>query len=214
VRDDVGVPRGIAALAALAAFLVAGCGKGGGGTIAVVTTSQTSASALRAYRVPSGSMEPTIALGEYVFAESLKAAPRVGDIVIFHPPKDAAGEICGPEPHMIKMGGAACAEPETEPSEVKFVKRIVAAPGDTISIVEGHLIRNGKRERDSYIRSCGGAPECNFPTPIKIPGGEWFTLGDNRGESDDSRFWGPVPTGWIIGGAFATYWPIDRIGIL
>ncbi len=39
-------------------------------------------------------------------------------------------------------------------------------------------------------------------------------MGDNRGESDDSRFWGPVPTGWIIGQAIVTYWPLDRIGIL
>ena len=42
-------------------------------------------------------------------------------------------------------------------------------------------------------------PECNFPTPITIPAGEWFVIGDNRGESDDSRFWGPVPTSWIVG---------------
>ena len=68
------------------------------------------------------------------------------------------------------------------------------------------------REKDSYIRACGASPECNFPTPIKIPAGHWFMMGDNRGESDDSRFWGPVPTGWIIGEAFATYWPPDRIG--
>jgi signal peptidase I len=49
---------------------------------------------------------------------------------------------------------------------------------------------------------------------ITVPAGHWFMMGDNRGESDDSRFWGPVPTGWIIGGAFATYWPPDRIGTL
>ena len=84
------------------------------------------------------------------------------------------------------------------------------------SIVEGHVIRNGTREPDRYIRPCANpkAPECNFPTPVKIPAGHWFMMGDNRGESDDSRFWGPVPTGWIVGGAFATYWPPDRIGIL
>ena len=49
---------------------------------------------------------------------------------------------------------------------------------------------------------------------IRIPADHWFMMGDNRGESDDSRFWGPVPTGWIVGGAFATYWPPDKIGIL
>jgi len=114
---------------------------------------------------------------------------------------------------VIKLGGAACSEPEPEKSSVNFIKRIVAGPGDVISIVDGHVIRNGVREKDSYIRECGTSPECNFPTPIKIPAGHWFMMGDNRGESDDSRFWGPVPTKWIIGGAFATYWPPDRIGI-
>jgi signal peptidase I len=46
-----------------------------------------------------------------------------------------------------------------------------------------------------------------------IPRGEYFMLGDNRGDSDDSRFWGPIPESWIIGEVFATYWPPDRIGI-
>ena len=50
--------------------------------------------------------------------------------------------------------------------------------------------------------------------PIKIPPGYYFMMGDNRGASDDSRFWGPVPRKWIIGKAFATYWPPDRVGIL
>ncbi|HTC73490.1 MAG TPA: signal peptidase I, partial [Solirubrobacteraceae bacterium] len=88
-----------------------------------------------------------------------------------------------------------------------------------IYIKEGHVYRKAAgtsqfvREQDSYIRECGVSPECNFPTPIKIPAGHWFMMGDNRGESDDSRFWGPVPTGWVIGQAVATYWPPDRIGI-
>ncbi len=54
---------------------------------------------------------------------------------------------------------------------------------------------------------------CNFPKPITIPPDHYFMMGDNRGASDDSRFWGPVPREWIIGKAFATYWPPKRVGI-
>jgi signal peptidase I len=100
---------------------------------------------------------------------------------------------------------------------VNFIKRVVAGPGDTIYIKGGHVYRNGKRESDGYINgSCesGDGRGCNFTTPITIPANHWFMMGDNRGESDDSRFWGPVPRNWIIGGAFATYWPPKRIGLL
>ena len=63
-------------------------------------------------------------------------------------------------------------------------------------------------------RRIGGGRGCNFTTPITIPADHWFMMGDNRGDSDDSRFWGPVPRKWIIGGAFATYWPPKRVGLL
>jgi len=173
---------------------------------------------VKPYRIPSGSMEPTLEVGQRVLVNRIGmrfSEPHVGEIVVFHPPKEAEHQICGPQPHMVTPGGAACSAPEPEQdSSVNFIKRIVAGPGDTIYIREGHVFRNGKPESDSYIRPCGGVAECNFPTPITIPAGHWFMMGDNRGESDDSRFWGPVPTGWIIGGAFATYWPPDRIGIL
>jgi signal peptidase I len=121
---------------------------------------------------------------------------------------------------VISPGAAACAQPEPVQSSTNFIKRIVGGPGDEIYIREGHVFRKaaGKTqfvaEQDSYIKPCGSSQECNFPVPIKVPPGHWFMMGDNRGESDDSRFWGPVPTGWIIGEAFATYWPIRRIGLL
>ncbi len=182
---------------------------------------------VKPYRIPSGSMEPTLAIGQRVLVDRIGmhfGKPHVGEIAVFHPPNGAEQQLCGGE--KVKARGAACGEAENaEDSGTNFIKRIAAGPGDVITIVEGHLIRNGKREADGYTRPCGVStegfnpslakgPECNFPTPVKIPAGHWFMMGDNRGESDDSRFWGSVPTGWIIGGAFATYWPPDRIGIL
>jgi signal peptidase I len=176
---------------------LAGCGKGGGMTILITThVAAGTALPLGIYRVPSGSMEPTLEVGERVEVDSGK--PRVGSIVVFHPPEDAAQEVCG-EGSQIEPGGAACSELAPKESSIKFIKRIVAGPGDTIEIVEGHVIRNGEREADSYIRPCPGVSECNFPVPVKVPVGDWYLLGDNRGESDDSRFWGPVPSSWIVG---------------
>jgi signal peptidase I len=178
---------------------------------------------VKPYRIPSGSMEPTLAIGQRVLVNRIGmdfGEPHVGEIAVFHPPEGAEQEECGPKPHVIKLGGPACAEPVPKvESSVNFIKRIVAGPGDAIYIKEGHVFRKAagtstfKAEKDSYIRPCGVSPECSFPTPIEIPAGHWFMMGDNRGESDDSRFWGPVPTGWIIGQAIATYWPPDRIGI-
>ena len=171
---------------------------------------------VKPYRIPSGSMEPTLSIGQRVLVDRIGqhfGKPHIGEIAVFHPPEGAEQEQCGLA-NRITPGGAACSQPVAkENTGTNFIKRIVAGPGDMLKIVEGHAIRNGKREADSYIRPCPGISECNFPVQIKIPPGHWFMMGDNRGESDDSRFWGPVPTSWIIGGAFATYWPPDRLGI-
>lgn len=192
-------PRRFLALAA-SLPLLAGCGgKGGGTTIVVKTggTTQERSTRLGLYRIPSGSMEPTLRLGERVAVET--GQPQLGEIVVFHPPEGAIQEICGPTPHLVKVGGAACSEPVPTESNIRFIKRIVAGPGDTIKVIEGHVVRNGAREPDSYIRPCPGVSECNFPVPIKVPAGDWYLMGDNRGLSDDSRFWGPVPAAWIVG---------------
>jgi signal peptidase I len=179
---------------------------------------------VKPYKIPSGSMEPTLEVGQRVLVDRIGthfSSPQVGEIAVFHPPEGSGQEECGPVPHMVKVGGAACPQPvPREDSSVNYIKRIVGGPGDEIYINEGHVYRKppGKtrfvREQDSYTRECGASAECNFPVPIKIPADHWFMMGDNRGESDDSRFWGPVPTAWIVGEAFATYWPPDRIGFL
>jgi signal peptidase I len=195
-------------MAVIAAGLLAGCG-GGSSTVTVVLKTGSNANPgtvqpqAHVYRVPSESMEPTVGIGARVVV--VPGQPEVGQIVIFHPPEGSEREECGPEPHMVKVGGGACAEPLPTENSVIYIKRIVAGPGDEIYIQEGHVYRRTSdtgqfvREQDSYIRECGTSAECNFPIPIKIPTGDWFMLGDNRGESDDSRFWGPVPASWIVG---------------
>ncbi|HEX5852833.1 MAG TPA: signal peptidase I [Solirubrobacteraceae bacterium] len=182
---------------------------------------------VKPYRIPSGSMEPTLKIGQRVLVNRVGMhfnGPHVGQIAVFHPPKGAEQAICGPSPHRVNPGsGAPCGQAVADKdSKVNFIKRIVAGPGDEIYVKEGHAFRKAAgatqfvAEKDSYIAPCspGSLPECNFPTPIKVPPGYWFMMGDNRGHSDDSRFWGPVPTSWIIGSAFATYWPLDRLGTL
>lgn len=156
------------------------------------------------YRVPSGSMEPTVRIGAKVNVRR-GAAPAVGAIVVFHPPEGFAQQQCGPKPHSIEPGAAACDTPIPHKALIELLKRIVAGPGDEIYIWEGHVYRKAPgshdfvREQDSYARRCGRARECQFPVRIRIPAGSWFLMGDNRRESDDSRFWGPVPRSWIAG---------------
>ena len=104
--------------------------------------------------------------------------------------------------------------PTPEKAGVNFIKRIVAGPGDHVKIIGGHVVLNGKRQKENFAEPCGDADGCTFRTEVTIPPGHYFMMGDNRGSSDDSRFWGPVPTSWIIGQAFATYWPPKRIGTL
>lgn len=174
---------------------------------------------VKPYRIPSGSMEPTLAVGERVLVNRIGHAfgePGVGDIVVFHPPRDfEAG--CADPGRGVRDGessGQACDTPGSEESEQNFIKRVVAGPGDRLAIRDGRVILNGRQQDESYIRPCDAGAQCDFPEPITIPPDHFFMMGDNRGASDDSRFWGPVPNDWIIGGAFATYWPIDRIGPL
>jgi signal peptidase I len=168
---------------------------------------------VKPYRIPSPSMEPTLDIGQRVLVNRLSGrfgTPEVGSIVVFNPPQGAESNQCG-APHPPRE---ACPRPTPEKSDQNFIKRVVAGPGDTLAIRDGVVYRNGKREDDSGYRTlpCGGGPTCNYPEPIKIPPKHYFMMGDNRGQSDDSRFWGPVPEDWVIGDAFATYWPPDRIG--
>jgi signal peptidase I len=171
---------------------------------------------VKPYRIPSESMEPTLDVGQRVLVNRLGnrfTDPEIGEIMVFHPPVGSEREVqCG-NPSQGQGHREACGTPTRDKSKVNFIKRVVAGPGDRISIVNGRVIRNGRRAKEDFILPCGGGSECTFPESITIPPDHWFMMGDNRGSSDDSRFWGPVPKDWIIGGAFATYWPPRKVGI-
>jgi signal peptidase I len=173
---------------------------------------------VKPYRIPSGSMEPTLHIGQRILAYRLATHPGVGDIVVFHPPggADPQPAICG-NSNQGGTSGQACDAPTRTASSQTFIKRVVGVAGDHLRIVNGHVYRNGAREPDAYIAPCdaqAGGQGCNFRKTIVVPAGDYYMMGDNRGESDDSRYWGPVPQKWIIGEAFFTYWPPDRIGTL
>lgn len=168
-----------------------------------------------AYRELSQAMEPTLPIGTKVIA--VAAAPAVGDIVVLHPPVGAIREVCGGKRRVLMRGGSACDSSSSHEASIDMVSRIVAAPGDTIYVREGHVYRRAHgavaflREDDPYIRACGQGSACDLTVPIKIPPGHWFVMGDNRGAADDSRSWGPVPTSWIIGVVTALECPKRRV---
>ena len=170
---------------------------------------------VKPYQIPSGSMEPTLHIGQRVLVNRViyhVRSPHIGDIVVFHPPEGAVngGRECGV--HVPPR--SACPRPTPQESSTNFIKRIVAGPGDRLSIVHGVPVVDGKPAHESFTDPCRGGGDCNFPKPITIPQGMYFMMGDNRGHSEDSRFFGPIPQSWFIGEAFFTYWPPDRIGFL
>jgi signal peptidase I len=152
------------------------------------------------YRSPSESMAPTLEVGSR-FTVLKFGDPGVGDIVVVNPPAGAErDEMCGAAPPERQM----CAKPTPQRAKVKFVKRVVAVGGDRIAMRGGKLIRNGKPETGKGPRACS-SQACEFPKEITVPKDHLFLLGDNRGASDDSRFWGPVPDDWVVGRLWFVY---------
>jgi signal peptidase I len=164
-------------------------------------------------------MLPTLQIGQRVVVDRLShrlgSSPHVGDIIVFHPPRGAEAQ---PERCAAAAQGRGtqtpCSRPWGGPAKVTYIKRVVGLPGDRIAIHNGRVIRNGRPLDVANATSCPGLQSCDLEHPITVPAGSFFVMGDNRGASDDSRFWGPVPKGWIIGRAFASYWPAGRIGSL
>ena len=166
---------------------------------------------IKPYRVPSESMEPTIKVGDRVLVERVsveRSDPSRGDIVVFKPPKGADLNVCGRR-HSPKQ---PCPTPTRAQSDVTFIKRIVAVPGDRLSIRGGLAVVDGKVEDENVALADEDCPTCNLQKEITIPPDHYFMMGDNRGASSDSRDWGPVPKDWITGHVLVTYWPPGHAG--
>ncbi len=171
--------------------------------IAIVIALVIQAYIVKPYRVPTPSMANTVRAGDRVLIDRVLYGHRDierGNIIVFR-------------------GGAAV-------DDQVLLKRVVGLPGDVLSIEDGHLLVNGVLADEDFVRRVGGAPESTQPgpggpdapwslqTPYTVPDGFYYVLGDNRTDSFDSRFWGPVARASIIGRAMAVYWPIPGIRTL
>jgi signal peptidase I len=158
---------------------------------------------VKPYRIPSASMEPTLRDGDRVLVARFIYHfhdPRRGDIIVFHPPG----------------AGDNAFHAKTEAS-VYFIKRIIGLPGETVEGRDHHVLICKAPDvgchilKEPYLTQ----PAVSVPFgPVRVPAGQYFMMGDNRAVSEDSRRWGTLPRSYIIGEAFATYWPPDRVRTL
>ena len=185
---------------------------------------------VQAFFIPSGSMIPTLRVGDRVLVEKISYRlhePRRGDVVVF------AREILGPQPDVPWYQDARNFLRELVGlpigDEEDFIKRIVGVAGDEIRY-EGNprkLFVNGEEVEQSFINR---GVDRSSPTLTEkdckrlsmevsgqgclVPAGRIFVMGDNRGNSQDSRFLGPIEEDKIIGRGFVVIWPLENLGSL
>ena len=149
----------------------------------------------QAFRIPSESMVPTLLVGDRVLVN--KVSYRLhdvhrGDVVVFTRPE--------------KLQDQSGTEPED------LIKRVVAVGGDTVVARDGVLYVNNQPMTEPYVQQ--GAGTFRLDESVTVPKGQVFVMGDNRENSQDSRYFGPIPTNTIIGRAFVRMFPFNRFGSL
>ena len=153
---------------------------------------------VQTFFIPSGSMEPTLQIGDRILVNKLSYhlhSVHRGDIVVFsRPPAEDCG---GPEVNDL-------------------VKRVIGLPGDTISLSGGDVYIDGKRLDESWLPGSEQAKtlpgpagnNANLQQPYQVPAGDYFVMGDNRTDSCDSRYWGPIAKSLIVGKVDLRVWPL------
>jgi signal peptidase I len=157
---------------------------------------------VKSYRIPTGSMRTTVDEGDRVLAARFLgwfADPERGDVLVFHPPG---------------VGDVPQRNARTQ-ADVTFIKRVVGLPGETVQALDDRvLICSAPRVACHVLHEPYASGVTSDFGPITVPSGSYLVLGDNRQSSEDSRVWGTLPEGNIIGTAFVRYWPPRRFGIL
>jgi signal peptidase I len=175
------------------------------------------ASIVEAYKIPSGSMIPTLRIGDHILVNKLSYgfrlpygvalpfrvldtmiwqydSPRRGDVVVFTRPDEV--------------------DTTEDESEINIIKRVIAIPGDVVEVRGASLFINGQIQNEPYARWLdNGIPEGDFG-PERVPANHVLLLGDNRDRSRDSRFWSYpfLEQSRIKGRAFIIYWSWDSLG--
>jgi signal peptidase I len=141
---------------------------------------------VQAFSIPSVSMEDTLLIGDRVLVNKQNRDANVGDIVVFHrPPGDAAATI------------------------KDLIKRVIAVEGQTVEARDGKLYVDGKPVDEPYLEP---GTTTVMDEPVEVKRGYIFVMGDNRGQSRDSRYFGPIKKSSIIGHAYFRVWPPSRLG--
>jgi signal peptidase I len=158
-------------------------------TVAVLLAGLVRAVAFQPFWIPSSSMTPTLGVYDRIVVQKAFFSwrdVREGDIVVFsHPPLDR------------------CPGPQGD-----LVKRVIALPGQTIYSSGNGIYVNGRLLAEPYLPRYDplGPPIASRQHPYRVPPGEFYVLGDNRADSCDSRYWGPVEGPSIIGKVVLTFW--------